>query len=427
MKERLGKLGEAQEEVQRKVTESEDRIGQVNRERLDLFEKVDELTDSLEGLKEENERRGREIERYEEIIKDKEKRQVKLEGEVKNKRARVDELEEIHAQATKVLTEKAKEDEITQDAIKEEKEHLNNAIHEVMAEMKAQDRTLVQIEEENISLREKKERYMKESTQAIDDLKKELRMVNEGLESKDQEVRRSIELIQALERRNQELRIQLHATVVDLERSTVDYRSRTKTLEQKNTELIFETDKLKVENERRSKEIIELHGTAKKYEYEIHYLKTGPDHRTLPRSRSPLRTTLLRSLDAQTSFGIDREAIQNGNHQQEESRLNGTQIEEEIGDLKSFLIEKRKRLDKLDERQDEIRREIIVDKIEEPAEEIIEEVETPQVKSVISVEEMNARGVEKSKRKIEEIRRKLEGAVHGSSRNPDESFRDDLE
>ena len=67
--------------------------------------------------------------------------------------------------------------------------------------------------------------------------------------------------------------------------------------------------------------------------------------------------------------------------------------------------------------------------------------ETPQVKSVISVEEIyllifknsrlkiirNARGVKESKRKIEEIRRKLEGAVHGSSRNPDDSLRDDFE
>jgi len=188
MKERLGKLGEAQEEVQKKIQESEERISQVNKERLGLFEKVDELTDSLENLKEENERKGREIERYEEIIKDKEKRQVKLETEVKNKRARVDELEEIQAQTNKKLAEKAKEDETTLDTLKEEKEYLNNAIHEVMAEMKAQDRTIAQAEEENISLREKKERYMKESVQAIDDLKKELRLVNEGIDSKDHEV-----------------------------------------------------------------------------------------------------------------------------------------------------------------------------------------------------------------------------------------------
>lgn len=117
-------------------------------------------------------------------------------------------------------------------------------------------------------------------------------------------------MIQALERRNQELRIQLHATVIDLERSTVDYRSRVKTLEQKNAELIFETDKLKVENERRGKEIIELHGTAKKYEYEIHYLKSGPEHRRLPRSRSPLRNALLRSFEDQTFMKVDRETVQ---------------------------------------------------------------------------------------------------------------------
>jgi len=314
MKERLGKLGEDQDAVQKKIQESEERIAQVSQERLELFEKVDDLTDNLETLKEENERKGREIERYEEIIKDKEKRQVKLETEVKNKRAKVDELEEVQAQTNKKLAEKTKEDEVAIDNIKEEKEYLNSAIHEVMAEMKAQDRTIVQAEEENISLREKKERYMKESVQAIDDLKKELRLVNEGIDSKDQEVRRSIELIQALERRNQELRIQLHATVIDLERSTVDYRSRVKTLEQKNAELIFETDKLKVENERRGKEIIELHGTAKKYEYEIHYLKSGPqDHRRLPRSRSPLRHALLRSFEDQTFMRIDsRETV----HQQ---------------------------------------------------------------------------------------------------------------
>jgi len=78
--------------------------------------------------------------------------------------------------------------------------------------------------------------------------------------------------------------------------------------------------------------------------------------------------------------------------QQEESRPNGTHIEEEIGDLKSFLIEKRKRLDKLDERQDELRRQVLVDKIEEPIveEEVVEPQveEAPQVKSVISIEEM---------------------------------------
>jgi len=77
---------------------------------------------------------------------------------------------------------------------------------------------------------------------------------------------------------------------------------------------------------------------------------------------------------------------------QDESKPNETQIEEEIGDLKSFLIEKRKRLDKLDERQDELRRQVLIDKIEEPIaeEEIVEPLveETPQVKSVISIEEM---------------------------------------
>ena len=121
-------------------------------------------------------------------MKDKEKRQNKLESEVRSKRSLLENLGNENVELRDRLEEKAVDDERGLISIREEKEYLNSAIIQLAADLDEKSKELVDAENQTTSLIEKKDRYLKESSQVIDDLKKEMRMVREGYDSKEQEV-----------------------------------------------------------------------------------------------------------------------------------------------------------------------------------------------------------------------------------------------
>jgi len=72
--------------------------------------------------------------------------------------------------------------------MKGEIEELKDAITQTLKETKEQESIFTENEKEIKLLKERKENYLKESLQAIEDLKRELRLVNEGVGSKENEV-----------------------------------------------------------------------------------------------------------------------------------------------------------------------------------------------------------------------------------------------
>lgn len=108
---------------------------------------------------------------------------------MKNKNQKLVELEAQNKEITKKVEKKSEEDGKAQEIMKEEREHLQTAIAQTVAETKEQEKTLKENEEEINSLKEKKENYLKESNQAIEDLTKELRLVTEGVGNKEHEVK----------------------------------------------------------------------------------------------------------------------------------------------------------------------------------------------------------------------------------------------